>query len=750
VNVPEKKDRTRKNLLIIGAIFVLIIALTVLQTYLQGIGMTTPIGSNILIFALVNINIILIMVLVLLVLRNLIKLYFERRRNILGAKFRTRLVVAFVALSIVPALILFLVSLKLITSSIQRWFDIQLEEALRSSSEIASLYYQDTEQAVRHSARLLAEEIADGNLFENYNRDRLLLFIDRKQKEFQLAAVEVYSRRGRPDLVLINADFPLETLDPVRGEHLRSAFTGVPGVEIESAPDWDIFRAVWPVREGKGGAVKGVVVANRLVPDSRRGKMAAATRTFAEYQQLKLFRLPIQASYKMTLIMIALLITFAATWFAFYLARNITTPIQQLAEGTRSIAGGNLDFEITTKASDEIGLLVTSFNRMTRDLKVNKAALDTAYTELQETNLELEQRRNTIETILANIFTGVLSMNLAGVLTTLNHSAEKMLGVSSADAIGRPFGEAFHAQSLRPVADALELVHLSENSAWEGKIALTRGNTTRTLVVNAVSLTDEAGEHLGKLVVFEDLTQLVKAQRVAAWREVARRIAHEIKNPLTPIQLSIQRARKKYLENSPDYSQVFLEATETITDQVEELKRLVDEFSRFARLPTIKPAPVDVQAIIEDALKLYRQHRKGIEFLTSFHTSPLVINGDAEQLKRVFINLIENSLEAIEGEGRISFETSLEPVEKTVRVRVSDTGRGLPKTDRDKLFLPYFSTKKGGTGLGLAIVSDIVSEHKGEITVEDNTPGGTTFSLEFPLREEKTPSVTDKGVSHAV
>jgi two-component system nitrogen regulation sensor histidine kinase NtrY len=749
VNVPEKKDKTKKNLLIIGAIFVLIIALTILQTYLQGIGITTPIGSNILIFALVNINIILIMVLVLLVLRNLIKLYFERRRHILGAKFRTRLVVAFVALSIVPALILFLVSLKLITSSIQRWFDIQLEEALRSSSDIASLYYQDTEQAVRHSARLLAEEIADRNLFESYNRDRLMFFIDGKQKEFQLAAVEVYSRRGRPDLVLINADFPLETLDPVRGEHLRSAFAGVPGVEIESAPDWDIFRAAWPVRQGDE-TVKGVVVANRLVPDSRRGKMAAATRTFAEYQQLKLFRLPIQASYKMTLIMIALLITFAATWFAFYLARNITTPIQQLAEGTRSIAGGNLDFEITTTASDEIGLLVSSFNRMTRDLKVNKAALDTAYTELQETNLELEQRRNTIETILENIFTGVLSMNLAGVLTTLNHSAEKMLGISSAEAVGRPFRDAFHTLSLRPVADALEQVHFSESSSWEGKIALTQGNITRTLVVNAVSLTDEAGEHLGKLAVFEDLTQLVKAQRIAAWREVARRIAHEIKNPLTPIQLSIQRARKKYLEHSPDYSQVFLEATETITAQVEELKRLVDEFSRFARLPSINPAPVDVQAIIEDALKLYRQHRKGIEFLTSFQASPLVINGDAEQLKRVFINLIENSLEAIEGEGSISFETGLDPVEKTVRVRVSDTGHGLPERDRDKLFLPYFSTKKGGTGLGLAIVSDIVGEHKGEIAVEDNTPRGTTFSLEFPLREEKAPSVTGKGVSHAV
>ena len=750
MNVPEKKGRKKRSLLIIGAIFVLIIALTILQTYLQGIGVTTPIGSNILIFALVNINIILIMVLVLLVLRNLIKLYFDRRRHIIGAKFRTRLVVAFVALSIVPALILFLVSLKLITGSIQRWFDVQLEEALRSSSEIATLYYQDTEQAVRDSARHIADEIAGQHLFESYNRDRLLLFIDQRQKEFQLAAVEVYSKRGEADLMVINTDFPLETLPPLGGESLRSAFAGIPGMDITSAPDWDIFRAAWPVRHEPEGDIRGVIVANRLVPDSKRSKMAAATRTFAEYQQLKLFRLPIQASYKMTLIMIALLITFAATWFAFYLARSITTPIQQLAEGTRSVAEGNLDFEIATGASDEIGLLVSSFNKMTRDLRVNKAALDTAYTELQATNLELDKRRNTIETILENIFTGVLSMNQSGVITTLNHSAERMLGASSAEAVGRPFREVFGAAGHGPVAEALEQVHHAEGSSWEGRISLTQGSITRTLVVNAVRLADEEGEHLGKLVVFEDLTQLIKAQRIAAWREVARRIAHEIKNPLTPIQLSIQRARKKYLQNSPDYSQVFLEATETITTQVEDLKRLVDEFSRFARLPSINPAPVDVEIIIEDALKLYRQHRKGIEFKTVFHSSPLVINGDAEQLKRVFINLIENSLEAIEGEGSIMFETSLEPGEKTVSVRVSDTGRGLPASDRDKLFLPYFSTKRGGTGLGLAIVSDIVSEHKGEITVEDNVPQGTIVSVAFPLREEPSPKATGKGVEHVV
>jgi two-component system nitrogen regulation sensor histidine kinase NtrY len=750
MNVPDRKDRRKRTLLIIGAIFVLIIFLTVLQTYLQGSGITLPVGSNILVFALVNINIILIMVLVLLVLRNLIKLYFERKRKVIGAKFRTRLVVAFVALSIVPALILFLVSLKLITSSIQRWFDIQLEEALRSSSEIANLYYQDTEQSVDHSARLLAEEISERSLFESYNRDQLDIFLRRKLEEHQLAAVEIYSRPGRADLLAVNPALPLVSVDAVKREHLRSAFDGVPGTEIEAAPDWDLFRTAWPVRDGPEDAIRAVVVVNHVVPDSRRGKMSAATRTFEEYQQLKLFRLPIQASYKMTLVMIALLITFAATWFAFYLARSITTPIQELAEGTRRIAGGNLDVEITTQASDEIGLLISSFNKMTRDLRTNKVALDTAYTSLQKTNRELEERRNVIETILENIFTGVLSMDPDGTVNTLNHAAEKMLGIQSRESVDRHFREVFDGPALQPVAESLEQVLLAEGGSWEGKVSLTHGSTTRTLVVSAVGLRDQVGTDLGQLVVFEDLTHLIKAQRTAAWREVARRIAHEIKNPLTPIQLSIQRARKKYLSRSPDYDQVFLEATETITSQVDELKKLVDEFSRFARLPSISPAPVDIHEIIEDSLKLYRSHRRGIDFPIAYHPSPLIINGDAEQLKRVLINLIENSLDAIEGEGKISFETSVDQSEGTVRVRVSDDGRGLPEKDRDKLFLPYYSTKKGGTGLGLAIVSDIVNEHKGEIRVEDNEPKGTVFILEFPLCGETTEILSGADRSHGV
>jgi two-component system nitrogen regulation sensor histidine kinase NtrY len=303
---------------------------------------------------------------------------------------------------------------------------------------------------------------------------------------------------------------------------------------------------------------------------------------------VRLFRQPIRLSYTLTLATIALLIIFSATWFAFYLSRVITTPIQQLAEGTRRVAGGNLDFEIVVQAQDEIGLLVDSFNRMTRDLKSNKLELERAYGELQRFTLELERRRNLIATILETIGTGVIAIDPRGAIAACNHAAQELLGLPP-DAAGREFAAVFRAPALRPLRDAVDAPAHGDGAPGDGRVVVAAGGQLRTLLVTAVPLRDPRFTDLGRLVVVEDLTQLVKAQRVAAWREAARRIAHEIKNPLTPIQLSVERARKKFLDHAPDREQVFLEAAATVITQVEAMKRLVDEFSRFARLPSLRP-----------------------------------------------------------------------------------------------------------------------------------------------------------------
>jgi two-component system nitrogen regulation sensor histidine kinase NtrY len=742
--------RLRKNILLVLSLLTLIAALTAAEVWLQGGSPDVPPGTNVLIFALANVNAILLLALALLVFRNLAKLTFERRRRVIGARFRTRLALAFAALASLPALLLFLVSLKLITSSMQGWFDARVEQTLRLASDLAADSARGTERSALDSASRLAEEIGRLGLYPPGRREALARHLRGRVKEFGLAAAAWYPHPGSgPETSAEAPGRGLPALPPIPDERIAFGWAGRNGFVSTATTSGAFVQAFFPVREGPGQPVRGVAAAALFVPAEVGARLAAAPKTYESYRQLRLFRTPIRLNYTLTLATIALLITFSATWFAFYLSRVITTPIQQLAEGTRRVAGGDLDFAITVDAQDEIGLLVDSFNRMTRDLKSNKTELDGAYGNLQRSNLELERRRNQIETILETIATGVLALDTRGTVTTCNRSAEQMLGIAAADAVGHPFAQVFRDPALATLREAIEARRTSGEGAWEGRLAISAGGQLRTLVVNVVPLRDPRGTALGRLVVCEDLTQLVRAQRVAAWREAARRIAHEVKNPLTPIQLSIQRARKKFLERAPDREEVFLEAADTVISQVEAMKRLVDEFSRFARLPAPRLAPVDLREVLESALGLYRPERPGVEFVTRLPPEPLVVDGDAEQLRRVFINLTENALDALEGPGRITVEARLAAGGREAQVRVSDTGRGLPAEDRDRLFLPYVSTKKEGGGLGLAIVSDIVTEHGGSIRAEDNPPRGTVFTLEFPLHRAVQAPAGAAEVRHA-
>ena len=731
----------RRNLLWALAIASLIAALTAVEFWLQRAPAGVPLATNLLIFALVNVNVILLMALAIMIFRNLAKLFFERKRRVVGARLRTRLVVAFVGLASLPALLLFLVSLKLITTSVQGWFDVRVEEALHLAAELAADAPRSTERTALGQAQRLAEEIVRLDLAGPGRREIRARHLRDRVQELGLTAVAFYGRPPDQDVSFGSAEHP-GSAPPLPRDRLLDAWAGRSGLSTAAGPDGDTVQAYWPIRQGASQAVVGVVTASLFVTADLRSRLAAAAATFENYRQVRLFRRPIRLSYTLTLATIALLITFFATWFAFYLSRVITTPIQQLAEGTRRVAGGDLDFEIAAQAQDEIGLLVDSFNRMTRDLKSNKVELERAYGELQRFTLELERRRNLIATILETIGTGVIAIDPRGAVAACNKAAQELLGLPG-DVAGREFSEIFKAPALRPLRDAVDAPPQNDGSPGEGRVVVAAGGQLRTLVVTAVPLRDPRFTDLGRLVVVEDLTQLVRAQRVAAWREAARRIAHEIKNPLTPIQLSIERARKKLLDHAPDREAVFLEAAETVILQVETMKRLVDEFSRFARLPSLRPEPVDVNAVIENALGLYDTGRRGVTFAAHLHPEPLVIDGDAEQLRRVFINLIENALAALEGPGGIEIATETGADGRTVRILVSDTGRGLPAEDRDRLFLPYVSTKKEGGGLGLAIVSDIVAGHGGTVRAEDNLPHGTVFVLEFPLHRETPPLVVE-------
>jgi len=398
------------------------------------------------------------------------------------------------------------------------------------------------------------------------------------------------------------------------------------------------------------------------------------------------------------------------------------------------VASGDLDFHLDLEAKDEIGTLVGAFNKMTHDLKTSKLQLEKSNIALQRTNLELERRRKYMETVLENVAAGVISLDKEGRITTVNKSAERMLDVRAADVLGKNYRKVLRPGYRKIARELIKEINATRSESIEKQMEITLKDKALTVLASVNILRDERGEYLGMVAVFDDLTHLIKMQRLAAWREVARRIAHEIKNPLTPIQLSAQRLYKRYRDKIGDEISVFEECTNTIIHQVNELKNLVNEFSNFARMPSVNPTPNDLNEIIGESLILYKEAHRNIRF--RFFPDPQlpIFKVDREQMKRVIINLLDNAVAAVDGDGLIEIEVKYNPSLQMVTLEVRDNGCGIPDEDKPKLFEPYFSTKKAGTGLGLAIVNTIISDHNGYIRVRDNHPKGTRFIIDLPLR----------------
>jgi two-component system nitrogen regulation sensor histidine kinase NtrY len=449
---------------------------------------------------------------------------------------------------------------------------------------------------------------------------------------------------------------------------------------------------------------------------------------------MKMLKKPVKISHLIMLSAVTLLILFFASWFGFYLAKSITVPIQELAEGTRRIADGDLDVHVDQDTDDEIGTLVNSFNRMTLDLQASKAALEKTNVELKHTSEEIERRRRYMEIVLRNVAAGVVSVDAEGHIRTINKSAESMFGLKAEDVLHKHYSEVLQTNHMETASKFIEMHQITKQRNMQRQVRSLVGSRLMTLLVTVSILHDEEGHYMGIVVVFDDLTELEKAQRMAAWREVARRIAHEIKNPLTPIQLSAQRLRRKYLQRFTSDGKVFDECTRTIIDQVDELKLLVNEFSNFARLPDANPSPNDLAEIVQDTLSLFRESHPSTTFIFEEQNPLPLLDLDREQMKRVMINLLDNAVAAVDGNGEIRVNLSFDDILKIARIEVSDNGPGIPAKDKIGMFEPYFSTKERGSGLGLAIVSNIIADHQGFIRVRDNQPRGTTIVIEMPGR----------------
>ena len=730
----ERKKRIREAAIIVVAIM-LVVLLTGIEIRLTQLSSTETFASNIVIFGMINVIILLVVLLVYLISRNTVKLLVESRSNPLAKRLRTKLVISFVGLSLVPTMLLFFASASFITNSVHNWFNVQIETSLNESLEVAQTYYKNSANSALSFSRRLSTTIRQERLLNDDNLPALRAFVREKQKEYHLGIVEVFSSQREELVRASNPDVPQGDNTSPNSEDIKQALLGRELTKINSVGKADLIRGIVPIYSTYNQRdVVGVVVVNYYVPTSLVGKMQKISASYQEFRRLKVLKSPITTGYLLTLFLIASVIVFLAFWIGIYLANSMTKPIQELVEGTRSLAGGNLDVRIDAEGTDEIGMLVRSFNLMALDLRAKQQALNASNEELTRINLEIESRRRYMEIVLRNVAAGVISVDKDGRVTTINKSAERLLNINLVQVMGRHFRDILRDAHLDIVKEALRDMALSRQDTMSRQITLDMRGERRVLLMSLSMLRDEQGEFLGSVLVLDDLTQMLKGQRMAAWREVARRIAHEIKNPLTPIQLSAQRLRKRFLAQFADIDdgKVFDECTAMISKSVDELKVLVNEFSNFARMPAVQPTSNDLHALVRETLTLYQEGHRSVQFRFQPDERVPSIMIDRDQIKRVLINLFENAIAAMDGVGSVEIVTAYDPELKMVSCSVADTGPGVPNEIKARLFEPYFSTKKHGTGLGLAIVTSIVSDHNGFVRVRDNRPRGACFVIELP------------------
>ncbi|MDR3089397.1 MAG: HAMP domain-containing protein [Desulfobulbaceae bacterium] len=681
-----------------------------------------PVGNDIVVFALISLNQALILAMLYVVLRYLGEMFFARNTARSGLRLQTRLVASFLTLSFLPVLALFFVSWQFIATSIDYWFSATIDQSLRQSLSLAQSILDDGKTKARlMNERLLGEIRGHGQAAagEILKRALSLRALDAP------VAVRLIAAADSEIAVTING-LNQEDLPEIPFEVRQRAKRGQENDLVQDTPLGKFVSNL-------AVADQGLLVTSFLIKGERLRWTQGIIQGIERYRQLKHFKEPLKLWLICVLLLITLLILFAAIWTGIYIARGITRPVGRLASAIQRVAAGDLDVVIEKDSDDEIGALVVAFNQMTGDLKAGDRKLAEARAALEESSKESERRRRYIEIILQSVSTGVISMDNDQRISTVNRSAEKLLKINGLLLINRNFKEILNEMQSRVIQEFIDELNHSRKGSIEKPLKLTIRGKRHSLLVNFIRLLDETGAPLGYVLVFDDLSKLEQMQRIAAWRDVAQRIAHEIKNPLTPIQLSAQRLRKRYLDRLDDESGVFDQCTSTIIRQVEEMKELVAEFSRFARMPKMRKTMGDLKMLVADTLFMYREAHKLIRFTSRADEEIPVFSFDGEQIRRCLINLLDNAVAVLPSGGTISVALSWEKEHDAVSLAVADDGPGVSREDKQRLFEPHFSTKKSGTGLGLAIVSTIMADHGGGARVEDNHPRGTVLILDLPL-----------------
>ena len=673
---------------------------------------------------------LLLVALSFVLVRNLLKLGAERRVGKLGSKFQTRMVVAALGLSFTPVLFMFLFAYGLMNRSIDKWFSRPVEQLREDSGEIARLLSSYAAENAQAEAESIAADPETLRAFESGNFTSVMT-------EFRL---RVASLQGGFALALADDDAVASYRAPLPWGILRDSILHIPPAQ-----------KLVPVRIGGRSYMvasrpvgkNGKIVVALPLPDKFIATLAQIEHNQQTYFELSRERKLVRRTYMGLLLLLTVTVLFATTWLSLFLAKLVTRPVAALAEATQEISRGRLDYRVEVPASDELGALVSSFNTMAAELEASRTQIEASSRQLADANVALEQRRRHIETILESIPTGVLSLDANRRVAHSNPSLQRLFSHQSGNrtfAVGSTLRELFTEDVAGDLEHMMRKADRMGSTTSQMEIATPRGKVQAAITIASLQ---HRGQRQGYVVVFEDLSELLKAQKQAAWREVARRVAHEIKNPLTPIALSAERIRRHLDrgEQPEDASVAVIEScTETISGAVETVRKLVDEFSTLARFPASRPQAASVNQIVEETLAMFNGRLDNIHVET--HLSPEIppVMADPEAMKRALANRVDNAAEAVQESlvREVHISTAVVNSKEAVEIVVADTGHGVSREVKEKLFLPYFSTKRRGTGLGLAIVSRIIEDHHGSIRVEENSPMGSRFVVELPVADRET------------
>jgi two-component system nitrogen regulation sensor histidine kinase NtrY len=733
---PQKTSYRKQVIILLSVSVFLLLAILVSETAFDLNFLHPGNNQDIVVFAALSALIFLLFVaLTFVLLRNLLKLFAERRLGVLGSKFRTRMVAGALILSSLPVMVMYWFAYGLMNRSIDKWFSTPVEEVRADTSAMASLLADYAAQNARAEAFAIAAS-------PDIERD--------------------FSGHGYSDVV---AEFHRHELT-MQGGFALAIRDGNEEASINAPAPWLVLKNALPLADAAAGhpaqfAWQNVEYTLASAPVARAGTILVAIplpRGFSEtvrhvessqqrYYELARERRVVRRTYMGLLLLLTMIVLFVTTWLALFLSKIVTRPLSALAEATQEISRGRLDYRVDVSSADEIGDLVRSFNRMAEDLETSRRQIEASSRDLSAANAELDQRRRQIETILESIPTGVLSLDAGRRVTHVNQAMLRIFHPDGHDGppqilLGAALSEIFPPEFLEDFELLLRRGDRMGTSTSQMETQLQRA--TLNVAVTVATLRHQ-GEGSGYVVVFEDLSDLLKAQKQAAWREVARRVAHEIKNPLTPIALSaerIQRHLDRATPEDPASMDVVRSCAETIEGAVETVRQLVDEFSTLARFPVSKPQLSDINEVIENALSMFNGRLDGITLHKSLASDLPSVMADGEAVKRAIANLVDNAAEASQDSAlrEIEISTALVASHDAIEITVADTGHGVTRELKEKLFLPYFSTKKRGTGLGLAIVSRIVEDHHGSIRVEKNHPVGSRFIIELPVVAESLPS----------